>query len=171
MKAVHRIFSAVALAVAAIPAIAVAQAIPPTVPASMPNMQPMHFLMGTWNCRMPGGTASLKFTSTMDGMWMLGEGSSALSSTAGTHMAQIYMTYDSASSKWVWMNAQSGGGYGLLYSPGWQGNTMRWQGDTAGKPGSMTMTRSGETTLRITQSAADATGYQRMQTYTCEKAG
>lgn len=171
MKAVHQFARAFVLAFFALPAAAGAQAIPPTVPASMPNMQPMHFLMGTWNCAMPGGNASLKFSSTMDGMWMLGEGSSALSSSSGTHTAQIFMTYDSSASKWVWMSAQSGGGYGVLYSPGWQGSSMQWKGDMSGKSGSMMMTRSGDTTLRITQSAPDATGYQRTQTYTCTKAG
>jgi hypothetical protein len=107
----------------------------------------------------------------MDGMWMFGEGSSALTSAAGTHSAHIYVTYEPAQSQWVWMNVQSAGGYGVLYSRGWQGQTMRWTGETSNQPESMTITREGSTMLRITQLMPDATGHQRMQTFTCRKAG
>lgn len=166
-----RITTTIALAFFAFPAAAIAQAIPPTVPVTPPNMAPMHFLEGTWNCRIPGETASLKFTSSADGMWMLGEGSSALSSSSGTHTAHIYMTYDTAASQWVWMSALSGGGYGVLYSRGWQGSTMQWQGDVSQRPETMTFTKQGNTELRITQAVPDATGHKHMQTFTCDKSG
>jgi hypothetical protein len=162
------IASACIAALLAAPSLAGAQAIPPTVTQSMPNMEPMHFLMGSWNCTMPGGTGSLKFTSTMDGMWMLGEGSSALSSSNHTQTARIYLTYDTPMKRWVWMTAQSGGGYGLFYSPGWAGDSMQWKGDSANQ--SMMMKRTGDAVLEITQNMPDATGYQHMQTFMCRKA-
>jgi hypothetical protein len=150
------------------PCLASAQAIPPTVTQAMPNMQPMHFLMGTWNCTMPGMSGSIKFTSTMDGMWMLGEGTSALSSASKMQTANIYLTYDTPMKRWVWMTAQSGGGYGLFYSPGWVGDTMQWKGDAADQ--TMMMKRSGDAVLQITQNMPDQTGYQHMQTFMCRKA-
>jgi hypothetical protein len=153
-----------------IPLSAGAQVIPSTFPTKMPDLSPMHFLMGSWNCTMPGQTGSIKFSSTMDGMWMLGEGRTGTSSSGGMKTAYIYMTYDPAMSRWVWMNTQSTGGYGVLYSPGWQGNTMQWQGEVSGHTGGMTMTRMSDTVLRLTQNVPDATGHQQTQTFTCQKA-
>ncbi|MGZ3498836.1 MAG: hypothetical protein ACXWNK_17525 [Vulcanimicrobiaceae bacterium] len=148
-----------------------AQAIPPTFPTKAPDMSPMHFLMGTWNCRGPGMTSTLTYTSTMDGMWMLGTGEAAASSGGGKQSSYLYMTFDKPSNRWVLMSANSGGGYGMSYSSGWQADMLQWKSAASGgsMQGDMTMRRVSDTQLQITQSLPDQTGYQKMQTFTCTK--
>ncbi|MGZ3522725.1 MAG: hypothetical protein ACXVAG_17360, partial [Vulcanimicrobiaceae bacterium] len=73
--------------------------------------------------------------------------------------------------RWVLMSANSGGGYGMSYSSGWQADMLQWKSAASGgsMQGDMTMRRVSDTQLQITQSLPDQTGYQKMQTFTCTK--
>jgi hypothetical protein len=149
-----------------------AQAIPPTVVQKAPDMGPMHFLVGTWTCRAPGEMSTLNFTQSADGMWMLGNSQMTTSSGDKTQ-AHLYMTYDNAARQWVILSTNSAGGYGLAYSTGMQGDTAQFKSSAKGgmQGDVMMMKRISDTQLQITQSNPDKTGYQRMQTYTCDKSG
>lgn len=135
------ILVAVALATV-IPSYAVAQVESTPIPAPRkPNFSAMQFLIGTWTCSTKSARRPAAYVTTstyaMDptGYWI--EETSTTNTTSWiSRKLSVYdkITYDPDTKRWVDVLYGDGGGYGLSFSNGWEGNKMSWH-DVAFAPG------------------------------------
>ncbi len=176
------VFSAIALIVgfAVVPMATSAQTSPaPTpVPMQRPDFSSMMFLTGTWTCTqmLRGSTRPDTSTTTvgMDGSWMVTQDTAPPFDKYRTYTINgtNYMTYDSSIKQWVQVGVDSGGGYGISSSPGWQGNTMTWTTKNLdGSSGTDVTTKNSDTSTTDVSSATDAQGKTTTATINCTKSG
>jgi len=169
---------ALLLGFAASPAVSTAQPAPaPTpVPMQKPDFSSMMFLTGTWNCTQTLRGKTRPDTSTtsigMDGMWMVTQDTAPPFDQYRTFTitGTTYTGYDPTIKQWVQLGADTGGGYGLGSSPGWQGNTMTWT--SKGLDGSTTsdvVTKVSDTETNDAQATTDAQGKVTNITINCKK--
>jgi hypothetical protein len=130
----------------------------PQTAASPPDMSPMHFLMGTWNCTTPGAPAStMTFSMAMNNMWMSGH--SETSGSSGEQQSTSFdMTYDARNQDWVLNTVNSEGQWGFFFSPGWQGNTMEFKSAGGTDEKSTTLTKMSANQLKIGNSMCKKAG-------------
>lgn len=171
--------TAFALALLAAPVVSTAQPAPaPTmVPNAKPDFSSMMFLTGTWNCTQTLRGKARPDTSTttvgLDGMWMVTQDTAPPFDTFRTWTINgtSYMTYDATTKQWVQVGVDSGGGYGISTSPGWQGSTITWTTKGLdGSSGSDVITKNSDTQTTDASSATDAQGHATNTTITCTKA-
>jgi hypothetical protein len=130
----------------------------PQAPASPPDMSPMHFLLGTWNCTASGApTSTMTVSMAMNNMWMSGH-SETSGSSGKQESTNFDLTYDASKQEWVLNTVDSDGHWGSFYSPGWQGDTLEFKSAPGSGETSTTLTKMGANQLKIANS-------------TCKKAG
>jgi hypothetical protein len=175
------VMSAVALVLGflAAPVVSAAQPAPaPTmVPATHPDFSSMMFLTGTWNCTqmLRGKTRPDTSTTTigMNGAWMISQDTAPPFDQYRTYAIDgtDYMTYDPTIKQWVSIGVDSGGGYGMQSSPGWQGNVMTWTGKSLdGSTFTDVITKNSETQTTDQSTVTDAQAHTTKTTVTCTKA-
>jgi hypothetical protein len=171
--------AALALGLTFAPAVSQAQPAPTYTPVPMakPDFSSVMFTSGTWNCsQMLRGTKrpdTGTTTVSADGQWMVTQDvappfdkyrDQAINSTT-------YMTYDPTVKQWVQMQVDSGGGYGMSTSPGWQGNVMTWTAKGLdGSSSTDTFTKVSETQTTDDITATDAQGHMTKAHIDCAKA-
>lgn len=167
-----------ALGLAAAPVVSGAQPAPaPTpVPMTKPDFSTMMFLMGTWKCTqmLRGKTRPDTGTTTMsaDGMWMVTQDSAPPFDQYRTVTINgtTYLGYDTSLKQWVQIGVDSGGGYGISSSPGWQGNTATWTTKNLdGSGGTDVVTKVSDTETSDAQTSTDAQGKTSSTTIHCTK--
>lgn len=174
-------FSAVAVALGLMtaPVVSTAQPAPaPTmVPMAHPDFSSMMFLTGTWNCSQMLRGKRRPDTSTttvgMNGAWMVSQDTAPPFDQYRTTTinGMGYTTYDPTIKQWVTIGVDSGGGYGMQSSAGWQGNTITWTGK--GLDGSTftdVMTKNSDTATTDVNTTTDAQGHTTTSTTNCTKA-
>ena len=146
------------------------------VPVTHPDFSSMMFSTGTWNCtQMLRGSKRPDTTTTtvgMDGAWMVSQDAAPPFDKYRNYTVNstTYMTYDPTVKQWVQMQVDSGGGYGMSTSPGWQGNSMTWT--TKGLDGSTTtdvFTKVSDTQTSDASTGTDAKGVVTKTTIRCTK--
>jgi hypothetical protein len=171
--------AALVLGLAALPLVSSAAPDPaPTpVPLQHPDFSSMMFLTGTWNCTqmLRGKTRPDTSTTTigMDGAWMVSQDTAPPFDqyrTVAIH-GTSYIGYDPTIKRWVALGVDSGGGYFLASTPGWQGNTMT--SSSKGLDGSSTtdvLTKVSDTETNDDFTATDPQGKVTKLTIHCTKA-
>jgi hypothetical protein len=170
--------AAFVLALVAAPVVSTAQPAPaPTmVPMAKPDFTPMMFLTGTWNCTQTLRGKPRPDTSTttvgMNGMWMVTQDTAPPFDQYRTVAINgtTYMTYDPTTKQWIQVGVDTGGGYGISTSPGWQGNTITWTTKGLdGSSGTDVVTKTSDTQTSDASSGTDAQGHTTNTTITCTK--
>lgn len=172
--------AALALGLTFAPAVSQAQPAPSYTPVPMtkPDFSSIMFTSGTWNCTQMLRGSKRPDTSTttvgMDGAWMVSQDVAPPFDKYRNYSinSTTYTTYDPSVKQWVQMQMDSGGGYGMSTSPGWDGNTMTWS--TKGLDGSsatdvFTKVSDTQTTDDIT--TTDAQGHTSKLRIDCMKSG
>lgn len=173
-------FALVALALGLIFAPAVSQAQPAPsytpVPVATPDFSSMMFSTGTWNCTQMLRGSKRPNTSTttigMDGQWMMSQDVAPPFDKYRTVSINTttYTTYDPTVKQWVQLSVDTGGGYGMSTSPGWQGNTMIWTTKNLdGSSGTDTSTKVSETQTTDDITSTDAQGHMTKMHIDCTK--
>jgi len=109
---------------------------PTPVPNAAPNFSSMNFQIGTWHCDQsvigrPGDRKSTDtFTMAYDGWQMQDHNISPPFDRFRTrdYVGDSWTTWDPTIKLWINQSVDNFGGYGLLTSPGWTGNTLTWNG-------------------------------------------
>jgi hypothetical protein len=171
--------AAFVVALVAVPVVSTAQPAPaPTmVPIPKPDFSSMMFLTGTWNCTQTLRGKPRPDTSTttvgMNGMWMVTQDTAPpfdqyrTVTINGTN----YMTYDPTTKQWIQVGVDTGGGYGISTSPGWQGKTITWTTKGLdGSSGTDVITKTSDTQTTDASSGTDPQGHTTNTTITCTKA-
>lgn len=170
---------ALGLSLMAAPLVSTAQPAPAptTVPITKPDFSSMMFLTGTWNCTqmLRGKTRPDSSTTTvsMDGMWMVTQDTAPPFDQyrTATINGTSYTGYDPTIKQWVQLGVDTGGGYGMGTSPGWQGNTMTWTAKGLdGSSSTDVITKESDTKTTDASTATDAQGHTTKTTITCTKA-
>ncbi len=150
---------------------------PTMVPITKPDFSSMMFLTGTWNCtQMLRGKArpdSSTTTVSMDGMWMVTQDTAPPFDQyrTATINGTSYIGYDPTIKQWVQLGVDTGGGYGMGTSPGWQGNTMTWTAKGLdGSSSTDVITKDSDTKTTDASTATDAQGHTTKTTIICTKA-
>jgi hypothetical protein len=163
---------------AACPLRSAAQLSPAPTPVAIPHpdFSSMMFLTGTWTCTQILRGKERPDTSTttigMDGAWMVTEETAPPFDQYRTYTikATSYMTYDPTIKKWVQLGADSGGGYGIVSSPGWQGNTITWTGNALdGSRSTDVVTKVSDTETTDASTVTDSHGKVTKTTINCAK--
>ena len=124
------------LAIAAMPLHAPAQVESTPIPSpGKPNFSSMQYMVGTWNCsikssRRPAAyTTTVTYTMDPTGMWIdqtsVTKPMKWFPSQANL-VAYDKITYDSTTHRWVDVNYDKQGGYGLSFASGWNGDKIVW---------------------------------------------
>lgn len=176
------VFGAIALVVglSVVPMVSSAQPAPTItpVPAAKPDFSAMMFLTGNWTCEQMLRGSKRPDTSTtsvgMDGAWMVTQDTAPPFDQYRTFAINgtSYIGYDPTVKQWVLIGVDSGGGYGMQSSPGWEGNTMTWTGK--GLDGSTVVdviTKHSDTSTTDDNTTTDSTGKAVKTTITCAKSG
>lgn len=127
---------ALALAAAVVPSLALAQVESTPIPmAGKPDFSSMRYMLGTWTCSIKSARrpAAYIVTSTYTlnpNGWYIDETSVTKPmkwfATQDKMMAYDKITYDTTTHRWVDVNYDNQGGYGLLVSSGWNGGRLAW---------------------------------------------
>ncbi len=81
------------------------------------------------------------------------------------------MSYDPTIKQWVQLGVDTGGGYGMGTSPGWQGNTITWSAKGLdGSSSTDVITKDSDTKTTDASTVTDAQGHTTKTTITCTKA-
>lgn len=134
MRVYHALIAVCALFAVAAPAYAQVESTPIPMPAK-PNFSSMQFMLGTWTCSIKSARRPAAYvvtsTYTMDpgGLW-IDETSVTNPMKWFTSQAKLTaydkITYDPTTHRWVDVNWDNQGGYGLSFAKGWSGNKMTW---------------------------------------------
>ncbi len=132
----HRVLLA-AMVLAALPFYASAQQVESTpIPApKKPNFSSMQFMIGTWTCSIKSSRRPAAYVTTITyapdpNGWYIDQTSVTKpmkwfsSQTNLTGYDRV--TYDPTTHRWVDVNYDNQGGYGLSFSNGWNGNQLVW---------------------------------------------
>ncbi len=153
-------------------------AAPTPVPDTKPDLSPMMFLIGTWNChamvRGADRPDTTKYTLGMNGRWIVSHDVAPPFDKARTRAINSdgWTTYNTITKQWVGINADDFGGYGMATSPGWKGNTMTWTSTVSndGSTGTDVQTKVSDTETRDVATGKDKSGkMQPATTTTCKK--
>lgn len=139
----------------------------PAPTAAKPNWNRMNFLVGSWTCsvkssRRPSAYITTSTTSLdTSGYWMITKSIVHKTSWIPTNINSTDMlTFDSDLHRWVDISTGDFGGYGVMTSPGWSGDSVVWT-DALFKPG---MDIVAETPIKETKiSDSRYTGYSTFQ--------
>ena len=132
----QKLLAAAALALVGLGASAVLAAQPTPVPNAKPDFSSMSFLLGTWHCvqtvpNRPGRRIETDtYTMAYDG-WQMQDHTVSPSFDrfrARTIVGDNWTTWDPRLKIWVNQSVDNFGGYGMVTSSGWTGNTMTWTG-------------------------------------------
>ncbi len=129
--------------------LAQASAAPTPVPNPKPDLSAVMYFTGTWTCQQPlrGKVRPDTSTTTMDlnDRWIrTNDVAPPFDQYRAVPVNQTsYTTYDPTAKRYVNINVDDFGGYGLAYSPGWTGNTLVWTDKSAadGSVGIVTITK------------------------------
>jgi len=136
MTPLRFLLAACAFAALALPSAAIAQVESTPIPGPpKPDFSSMAYMLGTWSCstkseRRPAAyTSRTTYSMSRDGWWIEGVTvtdpmpwfSTKIKTTNYDHI-----TYDANANRWVDLYHADNGGYDLLTSPGWKGNTIAW---------------------------------------------
>lgn len=155
-------------------------AAPTPVPNPKPDLSALAYFNGTWTCHtmVRGKDRSDTFTSTMDlnDRWMKTTDVSLPFDQYRTLPINtvFYDTYDQTVKRYVSVNVDDFGGYGLAYSPGWSGNTWVWTDKSAadGSIAVVTITKTSDSSYSIRLTGTDAQGKPTTPiSGTCKKTG
>lgn len=114
---------------------AAAQTMEPTpIPAPpKPDLQPMAYFLGTWNCTLHSSRRPTPriyhetVTVGTDGRWITAKSVSLPISWFPYRTTEIdQFTYDPDTKRWIEVGWDTLGGYTFSVSPGWKGDTMLW---------------------------------------------
>jgi hypothetical protein len=134
------------------------------VPANAkPDFSKMSFLTGNWTCsvkssRRPGPYTTTS-TSSMspDGYWLVTRTTIHKASwIPQSFTAEDRMTYDPSTSRWVDISTDTGGGYDLSTSPGWNGSSIVWT-DVVYPKSNATATSNPTTVTKVSDTKTTAT--------------
>lgn len=181
----HAVFAAFSIAaltlgLAALPLVsnAAPDPAPTPVPTQHPDFSSMMFLTGTWTCTQMLRGKQRPDTSTttigLDGAWMVTQDTAPPFDQYRTFTIRgtSYTGYDPTIKKWVSIGVDSGGGYFLSSTPGWQGNTMTSSGTGLdGSSGSDVLTKVSDTETNDDFTGTDAKGQVTKFTTHCTKTG
>lgn len=115
------------------------------VPNPKPDVSAMSYFGGTWTCHqmLRGKDRPNTSTSVMDmnDRWIKTTDVAPPFDSYRTEPVNTttYTTYDASVNRYVQVNIDDFGGYGVAYSPGWAGNTMVWT-DKSASDGAVGMT-------------------------------
>jgi hypothetical protein len=126
------IFAAAAALLA--PAYASAQVESTPIPTTgKPNFSAMEFLIGTWSCSTKSSRRPTAFHTTITyaldstGYWINQSSTTNPVSWVPTPaVATDRITYDATTKRWIDVNYDNQGGYGLSVSKGWDGDRISW---------------------------------------------
>jgi hypothetical protein len=117
-------------------AVLVAQAAPAAAPTPVPDQKPdmtqLMYFNGSWSCTsmLRGKVRPDNYSSqmAMNGQWIHTHDVSPPFDQYRTRPvnAETFYTYDPNVKKYVSVNYDDFGGYGIASTPGWSGNTMTW---------------------------------------------
>jgi len=99
-------------------------------PMGHPDFSSMRFMLGTWTCheRLRGKDRPDTSTTTigMDGEYMVTHDNAPVFDRFRNRAVNTdsFMTYNSMSRQWVTVSVDNFGGYSIVRSPGWRGDTM-----------------------------------------------
>ncbi|MGA8534294.1 MAG: hypothetical protein WB615_09335 [Candidatus Tumulicola sp.] len=169
-----------AFGMATAPLVSTAQPAPaPTpVPMARPDFSSMQFYVGTWSCTQPlrGKTRPETDVNSigMDGAWMVTQSTAPPFDQYRTYTINGtgYTGYDPTIKQWIQTGVDSGGGYGIGTSPGWQGNTITWTGKGLdGSTSTDVITKVSDTQTSDASTVTDPQGHATNITITCTKTG
>jgi hypothetical protein len=136
MRIFPLLITASALLAGAIPTYTAAQVESTPIPMpGKPSFSSMQYMIGTWSCSIKSARRPAAYvvtsTYTMDpsGMWI--DETSVTSpmkwfATQTKIIAYDKITYDPTTHRWVDVNYDNQGGYGLSFASGWNGNKIVW---------------------------------------------
>jgi len=124
-------------------------AVPTPVPNPKPDVSAMSYFAGTWTCHqmLRGKDRPDTSTSVMDmnDRWIKTTDVAPVFDSYRNQPVNTttYTTYDDLVKRFVQVNVDDFGGYGVAYSPGWQGDTLVWTDKSAsdGATGITTLTK------------------------------
>ena len=136
MRINQLLIMASALLAVAIPSHAFAQVESTPIPnPGKPNFSSMQYMVGTWNCsikssRRPAAyTTTVTYTMDPTGRWIdqtsVTKPMKWFASQANL-VAYDKITYDATTNRWVDVNYDKQGGYGLSFASGWNGDKIVW---------------------------------------------
>lgn len=144
----------------------VAMPAPTAVPNPTPDLSAFAYMQGTWTCHgmLRGKDRPDTFTgmSTLNGRYLVTHDVAPpfdAYRTSAVH-SDTYYTYDAQNKKYVSVEVDDFGGYGLATSPGWQGNTIVWTDKSApdGSVAISTINKVSDSEYNVESSGTDAKG-------------
>jgi len=134
MRTSRVIIAAAVLLAALVPASSFAQVESTPIPAPRkPDFSSVSFMVGTWTCSSKSSRRPRAFTTistyTLDptGYWISETSTTPKTSwVTTTQRGWDKITYDPDTKRWVDVAYGDGGGYGLSFSKGWNGNQITW---------------------------------------------
>jgi hypothetical protein len=88
--------------------------------------------LGTWRCSTKSSRRAWSYETTSttsvspDGYWLVTKSKVAKTPVTAAFQSTDLVTYDSATKRWVDIETDEQGNYGVTTSPGWQGSTIVW---------------------------------------------
>ena len=134
MRTSRAIITAAVLLAALIPASGFAQVESTPIPAPRkPDFSSVGFMVGSWTCTSKSSRRPRAFTTistyALDpgGYWISETSTTPKTSWVPTTLRNWdKITYDPDAKRWVDVSYGDGGGYGLSFSKGWDGNQIVW---------------------------------------------
>jgi hypothetical protein len=154
-------------------------------PKPAPEMKNLTFFGGNWSCAgqgamEPGGPmmkmdSSVQSTTGLGGFWQVGTVKGSPMAGMPALEGMFHMTWDPAAKDYVMFWVDNMGGWSQTRSPGWQGDTIAFTGDT--QMGAQKM-RSRETFVKKADGTMNHIGemeaggkWTKMMDETCRKPG
>lgn len=136
------------------------------VPDTKPDLGTISFLLGTWSCRtMARGLPrpdTMTYTMEYDGRWMRAHDVAPPFDRYRTRaiVSESWITFNPDLHVWAQTGLDNFGGYGVLTSPGWKGNTMTWSTVVTpdGSTGTDLFTKLSDTETKDVYSGRDRNG-------------
>lgn len=135
----------------------------PVLVIPKPDLSSMNFLVGTWSCSKQSSQRPAPYTATVtyavspDGRWI--EQTSVWNPVPwypNKWTSNDKITYDAYTSRWIDVEYDDIGGYGLTTSRGWAGNTIVWH-DPAFTPSSKVASATDATMTKVSDSKVTST--------------
>jgi hypothetical protein len=102
----------------------------PIPPLAKPDFSNM--LLGTWRCSTKSSRRAWSYETTSttspspDGYWLVTKSKIARTPITAAFQSTDMVTYDSSTRRWIDIETDEQGNYGVTTSPGWNGNTIVW---------------------------------------------
>jgi hypothetical protein len=164
MRTSRVIIAAAVLLAALVPAAGFAQVESTPIPAPRkPDFSSASFMVGSWTCSSKSSRRPRAFTTittyALDpaGYWMSETSTTPKTSwVPNTLRTWDKITYDPDAKRWVDVSYGDGGGYGLSYSKGWDGNQIVWH-DITFAPGPDINSQTDITTTKVSATKMTST--------------